>query len=124
MKRTLIAFLLVAAPFSIAEAQQLAGEEIQNAVAGKTVFIDTPLGEVPVRYSKNGVVSARTELALMDGESSPVDHGRWWVSESKLCLQWRNWQGGKAHCFTMHRLSPTVVRWRRDDGKSGIARLG
>ena len=29
-----------------------------------------------------------------------------------------------AHCFTMHRLSPTIVHWRRDDGKSGRARLG
>ena len=124
MKRTLIAFLLAVAPFSIAQAQQLAADDIQNAVAGKTVFIDTPLGEVPIRYAKNGSVSARSELALLDGESTAVDHGRWWVSESKLCLQWRNWQGGKAHCFTMHRLSPTVVRWRRDDGKSGIARLG
>jgi hypothetical protein len=124
MKRTLIAFLLTVAPFTIAQAQQLAGEDIQNAVAGRTVFIDTPLGEVPIRYAKNGSVSARTELALLDGESSAVDHGRWWVSESKLCLQWRNWQGGKAHCFTMQRLTPTVVRWRRDDGKIGIARLG
>jgi hypothetical protein len=124
MKRTLIAFLLTVAPFGIAQAQLLAADDIQNAVAGKTVFIDTPLGEVPIRYAKNGSVSARTELALLDGESTAVDHGRWWVSESKLCLQWRNWQGGKTHCFTMHRLSPTVVRWRRDDGKSGIARLG
>jgi hypothetical protein len=32
--------------------------------------------------------------------------------------------GGKAHCFTMHRLSPSVVHWRRDDGKTGTARLG
>ena len=125
MKRTLIAFLLAVAPFSLAQAQQqLAGEDLQKAVAGKTVYIDTPLGEVPVRYSTNGSVSARTELALLDGESTPVDRGRWWVSESKLCLQWRNWMGGRTHCFTMHRLSPTVVHWRRDDGKSGTARLG
>jgi hypothetical protein len=125
MKRKLIAFLLAVAPFSLAQAQQqLAGDDLQKAVAGKTVFIDTPLGEVPVRYAANGSVSARTELALLDGESTTVDRGRWWVSESKLCLQWRNWMGGKTHCFTMHRLSPTVVRWRRDDGKSGIARLG
>jgi hypothetical protein len=82
------------------------------------------LGEVPVRYATNGSVSARTELALLDGESTTVDRGRWWVSESKLCLQWRNWMGGRTHCFTMHRLSPTVVHWRRDDGKSGTARLG
>jgi hypothetical protein len=124
MKRTLIVFLLSVAPFSLAQAQQLGGEDIQNAVAGRTVFLDTPLGEVPIRYAKNGSVSARTELALLDGEESEFDRGRWWVSDSKLCLQWQNWQHGKTHCFTMQRLTPTVVRWRRDDGKSGIARIG
>ena len=125
MKRTLIAFLLAMAPFSLAQAQQqLAGDDLQKAVAGKTVYISTPLGEVPVRYATNGSVSARTELALLDGELTTVDRGRWWVSESKLCLQWRNWMGGRTHCFTMRRLSPTVVHWRRDDGKSGTARLG
>ncbi len=124
MKRKLIAFLLAAAPFSFAQAQQLAGEDLQQAIAGKTVYVYTPMGEVPIRYSKNGSVTGRTELALLDGESTTVDRGRWWVSQSQLCIQWRNWQGGRAHCFTMHRLSPTVVRWRRDDGKSGTARLG
>ncbi|MGO9483831.1 MAG: hypothetical protein ACLPX9_04485 [Rhodomicrobium sp.] len=124
MKRKLIAFLLAVAPFSFAQAQQLAGEDLQQAIAGKTVYVYTPMGEVPIRYSKNGSVTGRTELALLDGESTTVDRGRWWVSQSQLCIQWRNWQGGRAHCFTMHRLSPTVVRWRRDDGKSGTARLG
>ena len=82
MKRKLIAFLLAVAPFSLAQAQQqLAGEDLQKAVAGKTVYIDTPLGEVPVRYSANGSVSARTELALLDGELTTVDRGRWWVAE-------------------------------------------
>jgi hypothetical protein len=125
MKRKLIAFLLAVAPFSLAQAaEQLKGDDLQKAVAGKTVYIYTPLGEVPIRYAKNGTVRGQTELAVFDGESVTVDRGRWWVSESQLCLQWRNWMGGKAHCFTMHRLSPTVVRWRRDDGKSGTARLG
>ena len=57
MKRKLIAFLLAVAPFSLAQAQQqLAGEDLQRAVAGKTVYVDTPLGEVPIRYSTNGSV--------------------------------------------------------------------
>lgn len=124
MKRKLIAFLLAVAPFGFAQAQQLAGDDLHNAVAGKTIYVSTPMGEVPIRYSKNGSVMGRTELALLDGESTTADRGRWWVSESKLCIQWRNWMAGQAHCFTMRRLSPTVVIWRRDDGKSGTARLG
>ncbi len=126
MKRKLIAFLLAAAPFTLAQAQaqQLTGENLHKAIAGKTVFIATPLGEVPIRYAKNGALSGRTELALFDGESTTFDRGRWWISGSKLCLQWQNWMSGRAHCFTMHRVSPTKVYWRRDDGKSGTARLG
>ncbi len=124
MKRKLIAFLLAVTPLTLAQAEQLTGEALQKAVSGKTVYIYTPLGEVPIRYAKNGKLHGATELALLDGESTSVDHGRWWVSEHKLCVQWKNWMEGRAHCFTMHRLSPNVVRWRRDDGKSGTARLG
>jgi hypothetical protein len=124
MKRKLIAFVLAAAPLSLAQAGQLAGEDLRKAVEGKIVYVNTPLGEVPIHYAKNGGLSGRTELALLDGESTSFDHGRWWVAEKKLCVQWQNWMGGKAHCFTMQRLSPTVVHWRRDDGKTGTARLG
>lgn len=124
MKRKLVAFLLAVAPFTLAQAEQLTGENLHKAVAGKTVYIATPLGEVPIRYGKNGAVSGQTDLALLDGESTTFDRGRWWISDTKLCLQWQNWMGGRAHCFTMHRVSPTVVYWRRDDGKSGTARLG
>lgn len=124
MKRKLVAFLLAATPLTNAHAEELKGEELHKALAGKTVYVNTPLGEVPIRYSANGSVSGRTELALLDGELAAADHGRWWVSEKKLCIQWRNWMGGKPHCFTMHWLSPNAVRWHRDDGKSGTARIG
>jgi hypothetical protein len=124
MKRKLIAFLLTAAPFNLAQAGELAEAELRNAIEGKIVYVSTPLGEVPVHYAKNGGLSGRSELALLDGESSAFDRGRWWVAGKKLCIQWQNWMGGKAHCFTMQRLSPYVIHWRRDDGKTGTARLG
>ncbi len=125
MKPTLIAFLLAVAPFSFAQAQQqLVGEDLQKAVAGKTVYINTPLGEVPVRYATNGSVTARTELALLDGESTTVDRGRWWVSKSSFaCSGGIGWAAGRiaSPCIAS---CPTIVHWRRDDGKSGTARLG
>ena len=123
MKRKLIAFLLAATPFAPAQAGELVGDDLHKAVAGKTIFVNTPMGEVPIRYSANGGLSGRTELALLDGESRTADRGRWWVSEKKLCIQWQNWMEGRAHCFTMHRINATTVHWRRDDGKSGTARL-
>ncbi len=126
MMRKILPLLLAAAPFTLAHAAEdaLSGAALQNAVAGRTVYINTPMGEVPIRYSKNGSVSGHTELAVLDGESTTQDRGRWWVAENKLCIRWQNWMSGATHCFTMHRVSPTVVRWRREDGKSGFARIG
>jgi hypothetical protein len=126
MKRKLALVLLATAPlaFSSACAEELTGLDLHKAVEGKTVFIYTPLGEVPIRYMKNGYLAGQTELALLDGESATADRGRWWVAEKKLCIQWQNWMGGRPHCFTMHRLGPNMVQWRRDDGKSGVARIG
>ncbi len=126
MKRKILLLFFAAAPFTLAHAgeEALTGTALQNAVSGRTVYINTPMGEVPIRYSKNGSVSGYTELAVLDGESTTRDRGRWWVSENKLCIRWQNWMSGATHCFTMHRVSPTLVRWRREDGKSGFARLG
>jgi hypothetical protein len=126
MKRTLIAFTLAMVSFAVprVQAEELVGTDLHKAVEGKTVFIYTPLGEVPIRYLKNGSLHGQTELALLDGESTTADRGRWWVAETKLCIQWQNWMGGRPHCFTMHRVGPNVVQWRRDDGKSGMARIG
>ena len=126
MKRKILTLLLAATPLTFAYAGEdaLTGPALQNAVAGRTVYINTPMGEVPIRYAKNGGVSGYTELAVLDGETTTRDRGRWWVSENKLCIRCRNWMSGATHFFTMHRVSPTLVRWRREDGKSGLARLG
>jgi hypothetical protein len=126
MKRKILTLLLAAAPLTFAYAGDvsLSGAALESAVSGRTVFIDTPMGEVPIRYAKNGSVHGQTELALLDGESTAVDRGKWWVADDKLCVRWRNWMNGQTHCFTMHRVGPVHIRWRREDGKSGIARLG
>jgi hypothetical protein len=126
MMRKLISIILFAATTSgsFAGEAQLAGADLHAAVAGKTVYVQSPMGEIPIRYAANGTLHGRTELALLDGESQTSDRGRWWVSDKKLCIQWHSWMEGKAHCFTMHRIGGSTVRWRRDDGKSGTARLG
>ncbi len=126
MKRKILPLLLAAVPLTLAYAgeEALSGPALQNAVSGRTVYINTPMGEVPIRYSKSGHVSGYTELAVLEGESTTRDRGRWWVSENKLCIRWQNWMSGATHCFTMHKVNATMVRWRREDGKSGFARLG
>ncbi len=101
----------------------LTGAELKKAVAGRTVYLASPLGEVPIRYSPNGTMSSTTQLALLDGERSATDRGRWWVASNRLCLKWQNWMNGRSYCFTMQKTG-NVVRWRRNDGKSGMARIG
>ena len=43
MKRKLVAFLLAATPLTNAHAEELKGEELHKALAGKTVYVNTPL---------------------------------------------------------------------------------
>ncbi len=126
MKRKILPLLFAVAPLTLAHAGEevLSGPALQHAVAGRTVYINTPMGEVPIRYSKSGHVSGYTELATLAGESTTQDRGRWWVAENRLCVRWQNWMSGTTHCFTMHKVGPTMVRWRREDGKSGFARIG
>ena len=126
MKRKVLSLLLAAAPLTLAHAgeETLSGAALQNAIAGRTVYINTPMGEVPIRYAKNGLVSGYTELALLDGESTTADRGRWWIAQNRLCIRWQSWMQGATHCFTMHRAGPALVFWRREDGKSGYARIG
>ena len=54
---------------------------------------------------------------------TPKDRGRWWVSGNRLCQKWQQWYDGKTFCFTVTKLADNRIRWVRDDGKSGFARL-
>ena len=124
--RKLIGLFLVAASASVASAEDgsLSGSKLREAIAGRTVYVQSPLGEFPIRYAPNGTMSARTELALVSGESKSADQGRWWIADNRLCVQWRTWLEGKPSCYTMQRSGRSMVRWQSDDGKSGTARLG
>ena len=54
---------------------------------------------------------------------TPKDRGRWWVSGNKVCQKWQQWYDGRTFCFTVAKLSDSRIRWVRDDGKSGVARI-
>lgn len=123
-KHLLLPCALFAACLSTAATgEALTGEDLQRAVAGKTVHVNTPMGEVPIRYSANGGISGRTQLALLDGETTTSDRGRWWIAGHKLCIRWQRWMGAAQHCFTMERTGAKTVRWHRDDGATGTARI-
>jgi hypothetical protein len=104
----------------------LTGKDLRNAVSGKTIYIQTPIGaEVPIRYQPNGTMSgvSPTHLAALAGEQVNADRGRWWVRRAELCQQWSKWSNGRAHCYKL-RAAGKSVQWSRNDGETGTARLG
>lgn len=103
----------------------LTGRSLETAVGGRTIYIQTPIGEeVAVRYRPNGTMagSSSAQLAFLAGESVKNDNGRWWVRREELCQQWSSWSEGRPLCYKL-RVSGKSVHWSRNDGKSGTARL-
>jgi hypothetical protein len=103
----------------------LTGKSLANAVSGRTIFIQTPIGEeVAVRYRPNGTMvgNSSAQLAFLAGESVKSDNGRWWIRREQLCQKWESWSKGRKYCYKLH-VSGQKVRWSRSDGKTGTARL-
>ena len=115
--------LLAALPAS-ASAEALSGEALKSFVSGKRIYLAVPLGgEIPLNYRKNGRVDGSGEAAGLGRYMAPKDSGRWWVNGNKLCQKWQEWYDGRTFCFTVTKLSDSRIRWLRDDGKSGVARV-
>ncbi len=124
--------LLTAAFFTLAfgaafaaEPVSLSGDELRKAVSGKTVYLRISGFELPIRYSPGGSMAGSmgavaSTLARGDGAS---DRGKWWVSGSQLCQRWSSWMEGKSYCYKF-TLNGKSVRWVRNDGRSGTARIG
>jgi hypothetical protein len=124
MRTLALASLLAVAP-AIAHADLMTGPEIREAVAGKRIFLATPLGgEFPLFYATNGRVDGSGEAVGLGRWLKPTDSGRWWVDGNRLCQQWQSWYDGKSFCFTLRGAGPNRLAWTRDDGYSGVARVG
>ena len=125
-------FLLTAASSALAlgaalaaEPASLSGDELRKAVSGKTVYLRISGFEIPIRYSPGGSMSGRMRAvaAVLARGENLSDRGKWWVSGSHLCQQWTTWMEGKSYCYTLTRRGNSVS-WVRNDGRSGIARIG
>jgi hypothetical protein len=108
-----------------AEPASLSGDELRKAVSGKTVYLNVSGFELPIRYAANGSMSGKmgTVAASFSRGDGASDTGKWWVAENQLCQKWSSWMDGKAYCYNLTRQGNTV-RWVRNDGRSGTARLG
>jgi hypothetical protein len=119
------ASLALVATASQAEPSQLAGDELRQAISGKTVYLNISGFELPINYAANGRMSGKMSMAAASfsrGDGSQ-DRGKWWVAGDQLCQQWNSWMNGKAYCYRLTREGSTV-RWVRNDGRSGTARIG
>ena len=106
---------------AVGEEGALAGPALRSVVAGKTLVLATPMGQVPIQFAVNGSLSAYApDLKTYLGTDR--DRGTWWVSNGRLCQKWEKWLDGRSHCFTV-RTSGTTVHWTRDDGLNGTARI-
>jgi hypothetical protein len=108
-----------------AEPASLSGGELRKAVSGKTVYLNVSGFELPIRYAANGSMSGKmgTVAASLSRGDGASDTGKWWVANDQLCQKWSSWMDGKAYCYKLTRQGNTV-RWVRNDGRSGTARLG
>jgi hypothetical protein len=109
---------------ALASGENLRGDALKSFISGKRVYLAVPLGgELPLNYRSNGRVDGSGEAAGLGRYMKPKDSGRWWVSGNRLCQKWQEWYDGKTFCFTVTKLSDSRIRWVRDDGRSGVARV-
>jgi len=122
----LAAGLLLPATAALSEEPtKLAGDELRQAISGKTVYLNVSGFELPIRYASNGRMTGKmgTVAASFSRGDGASDSGKWGVADDQLCQQWASWMDGKQYCYKLTRQGASV-RWYRNDGRSGTARIG
>ena len=105
-------------------ADALSGASIKTLVGGKRVLLSTPYGaELPLQYKTNGTVNGDVSNFSMAAMFAPKESGKWWIDGDKLCQKWPTWYKGKTICFTIDQTGASTIKWTRDDGQSGTARI-
>jgi hypothetical protein len=107
-----------------AEAQSLSGQELRQLVSGRTVYLAAPLGgEFPLKYNPNGAVSGDGQAVGLGRFYAARETGRWFMQGNQLCQQFPTWYGGQRLCFTVQDLGGRKIKWTRDNGDTGVARV-
>jgi hypothetical protein len=98
--------------------------QILSLVSDKRVYLSTPFGgEFPLLYRSSGRVSGDGSSFGLGKYMAPKETGKWWVSGGQLCQKFPTWYKGKTSCFKLRPTGDAKLRWRRDDGYSGRARI-
>jgi hypothetical protein len=125
--RPLSITILAAALLSpaLAQADTMSGSEIRNDIIGRTMYVATPLGgELPLSYHSSGQLEGTGRALGFAAFGKPSDTGKWWIRNDKLCQQFQTWYQGNTNCYTLERADADHVRFTRDNGQKGTARIG
>lgn len=122
-------FAVIVAAMSFAGAaradEPLSADDIRADIVGRRIYLAAPFGgELPLYYRKDGYVDGSGEAIGLGRWVRPNDSGRWWIAGDRLCQQFKTWYDGQKMCFDLKRVSANKVFWRRDNGQTGIARIG
>jgi hypothetical protein len=130
---TLVLTLQVSAAFGesplpkdapVIDSTSLTEDQLRRAIVGKTVYLNVSGFELPIRYKANGRMTGNmgaVAATFSQGDGSR-DSGRWWIDTNQLCQRWTSWMDGQIHCYKISR-KDDVIKWFREDGVSGTARI-
>jgi hypothetical protein len=94
-----------------AEPSKPTGEALRQAVSGRTVLLDTPIGSFPIRYRRDGTMTGQAP-GFVASLGTEKDRGQWWVADGRLCQRWHRWLDAKQYCFKLQRVG-AAVHWLR-----------
>jgi hypothetical protein len=126
MKPLLTALLTLAALSPVAaHAENLTDSDIRSDIIGRTIYLAAPLGgEMPLTYHASGSVDGNGQAVGLGKFIKPNDVGKWWIKSDQLCQQFKTWYDGAPMCFVLERDGAGKVKWTRDNGQTGVARIG
>jgi hypothetical protein len=108
-----------------ATAKPMTAADIRRDIVGRTIFLAAPLGgEFPLNYRRGGSVDGNGTALGLGRFIAPKDRGRWWIAGNRLCQRFQVWYEGTPMCFNLTRIDANRLRWVRDNGESGVARIG
>ena len=110
---------------AIAADEPFSAADIRSQIIGRRIYLAAPFGgELPLHYRSDGGVDGSGEAVGLGKWLKPNDSGKWWIAGDRLCQKFTTWYGGRQMCFDLKRTGAGKVFWRRDDGETGIARIG
>lgn len=127
MRKSVIVLLcaMISSLAAAAEAAKMKEADIRSLIIGKTIYLAAPMGgEFPLNYYPSGKVDGSGKALGLGKFIQPTDTGRWWIQSDKLCQQFKVWYDGSPMCFDLTETGEGKVKWVRDNGETGTARIG